>query len=136
MTDSALTRRRPACGSELEHGPHEYAQDFWPDGTVLGERERPGHCAGWTATEADLCVMIREVQRTMLEKSPPDKSRAFRVEIGARVMGGLLGLFLPADPSERLVRLFGAELMIVSGDPGGWRLVEALPPVASGAIRV
>jgi hypothetical protein len=127
--DGVFPRRKPACGKdELEHGPHEYARD--------GDLPGPRHCAGWTAAEADVCVMLRQVHVAMLEKNPPDGSKRFRLECGLGVVRALLGVFLPDVPGERLEAVFGADLLMVSsGDPGGWRLAEAPPPVAAGSVR-
>jgi hypothetical protein len=127
--DGVFPRRRPACGKdEIEHGPHEYPKD----GKISDLR----HCAGWTRAEADVCVMLRRVHETMLEKNPPDGSKTFRLECGLAVVRALLGVFLPAEPGGRLEAVFGAELLMVSGgDPGGWRLAESPPPVAAGSVR-
>lgn len=134
MAARELTRRRPACGSELEHGPHEYGWDLKPDGSLLAERAVPGHCAGWTATEAGLCAMLRQVHMTMLEKAPPDGvTGRFRLECSPAVAAGLGGLLLPG--SNRVREVYGAELVITLGRAGRWQLVEMLPPLLSGEIR-
>lgn len=132
-----LPRRHPACGSELEHGPHEYTWSCKWDGTELEERDRPGHCAGWTATEADLCVMLRQVHVAMLEKAPPAGafSGRFRLECSPLVAAALGRLLLPTIGLGRVDKVHGAELMLTLGDAGGWRLVEVSPPLASGNVR-
>lgn len=136
VSNGPLERRHPACGSELEHGPHEYTDDHWPDGTVMRARPQAGWCAGWTGTEADLCVMLREVHRTLLEKAPPDGTRTFRVEAHPGVIHALLSMFTAVDRQARLDNLFGAELVPNPVLPvGRWAVCEVLPPVIEGTVR-
>jgi hypothetical protein len=123
-------RRHPACGSELEHDPHPYACDYRPDGTVLQVRDQTRLCSGWTAGEADLCKMIRQVTVTMLEHAPPDGSRAYRLECSRDIAAALHMLFL-----HQVDELAGAELVIVAGQPGRWQLTEVPQPLASGTVR-
>jgi len=132
-----MRRRRPACGWESGHGPHEFAEYRKWDGEALGPREGgPGWCCGWTAAEAGVCQMIRQVHVAMLEKARPD--RKFRVEVTIRVASELRALYLPdtEDGDDfRLTHLHGAELLLIAGpDAGMWQLVEVLPPAARGMI--
>lgn len=129
---SPLDRRHAACGSELEHTAHPYTQDLWPDGRVLGDRDKPGMCAGWTAQEADLCAMLREVARVMAEKAPPEfPAGRFRLEVSPGVASGLFGLFL--TPAQVVSR---AEIVIIPGLRAyGWQLVEVPPALAAGTVR-
>ena len=129
-----LPRRRPACGSELEHRAHEFTDDYRADGTVLGPRDAAWWCTGWTAAEADLCVMLRDVQVAMAEKNPPDGSKKWRVEASPMVVNGLQGLFLP-EPAGRVDVLFGAVLVPMPMPAGAWVLVQVLPPVLTGTVR-
>jgi hypothetical protein len=136
MAVNELARRRPACGSELEHGPHEYTWDCKYDGTELEQRDHPAHCAGWTAAEAGLCVMLRQAHAAMLEKAPLDGasgSGRFRLECSPSVAADLGRLLIPGP--GRVVEVYGAELVIVLGPEGEWRLVEVLqPPLLSGRV--
>lgn len=126
-----MTRRTPACGSELEHGPHEYAHDYKADGSVLGIRAKAGWCAGWTAAEADLCVMIRQVHVALLEHATPGQPCPFRLEVCRDVLAGLHMLHLDLDGG-----LHGAELVVISGWPAGrWQLIPAPQPILSGTAR-
>jgi hypothetical protein len=132
-----MRRRTPACGSEQAHGPHEYADDYWPHGAKMRHRDKPGHCAGWTQAEADLCDMLGQVHLAMVEKNPPDGSKKFRLEVTPMVMAGLAGLGLPDDADQPLtVMVFGAELLcVIQPDAGFWRLSE-VRPVVEGRARV
>ena len=124
-----MARRQPACGSELEHAPHQATCDHQADGAIIAVRDQPGWCAGWTAVEADLCVMLRDIHLTMAENCPPDGSRTFRLECGYTVAAGLRALLLaPAD------EVYGAELVIISGWGGRWQLTETPPPLAAGVV--
>lgn len=125
-----MERRNPGCGSELPHGPHEYTRRHQPDGTPdPGSRDHPARwCAGWTAEEAGLCDLIRQVRAAIPDI--PDGQGAFRLECHRDVAAGLRQLFL-----GRLGDLAGAELTVISGwPPGRWRLAVNPPDLASGTI--
>jgi len=136
MAVGELTRRHPACGSELEHGPHEYTWTCKYDGTELVELDHPRHCSGWTAAEADLCVMLRQVHVTMLEKAPLNATAGvggrFRLECSPAVVAGLAGLLLGP---RRVTEVHGAEVVITMLGEGRWQLSEVSPPLSAGVIR-
>jgi hypothetical protein len=126
-----MRRRQPACGSELAHAPHEAASHHQPDGAIIGVRDQPGWCAGWTEVEAGLCVMLRDVHLAMLENCPPGSSRTFRLECGFAVAAGLNALF-----RHWAGQVHGAQLVLITGwEPGRWQLAETTPALASGTIR-
>jgi hypothetical protein len=120
----AMKRRRPGCGSELAHGPHESAYVFRADGRVLRSRPSgPGWCAGWTEGEAALCVMLDEVHAVMAENRYPHPDAAVRLECHWTLIREMTGMLLLPGPPARVDHLYGAELSIGLGLPeGGWRL--------------
>lgn len=135
-----MRRRRPGCGSELPHAPHEYQGRFKWDGTPLPsmpeDHAGPLFCTGWTETEAALCVMLREVHRAMLERARTD--RKYRLEISGGVSAGLAGLHIPdledLQSGRRLTHVHGAELWLAELPPGRWRLAEVPPALAEGTV--
>lgn len=137
MSDLAeLPRRRPGCGNEFAHPQHAYTQDCWPDGRPLGDRDGGvAMCAGWTAAEAGLCVMLRAVHETMAAKAPL-YPRGIRLECSWSVPAGLAAMVLAA-PQSHVDELYGAELVIMAGLPaGGWRLVPVPEPLITGTVPV
>jgi len=129
-----MRRRKPGCGSDLEHGPHAFTEDRKWDGTVIGRRDDPAWCAGWTAAEAGLCVMLRAVQIAMAKNG--GTGRPFRLEVSASVAVPLQGLFASEDPAELLEKVHGAEVVVCRLPAGTWRLSEVRPPAAEGTVPV
>lgn len=119
-----MALRQPVCGRDLEHDPHEHDRE-----------DRRHWCAGWTAAEADLAVMVARVRAMMDRDAQP--GRTYRLECGWQVASGLR-LLIPvtlhqADPAGELG---GAELVVIAGWPAGrWQLIEVPPPLEAGTIR-
>ena len=130
--------RCPPCGNDRDpHPPHRFP--LWSADT--GER---GWCDGWSAAEADLTAMIRDVQAAISDYELTNmERRPLRLEIHPATHRAMIRHFTDPGPDrDQLLgstdtgTLFGVPVVLSAGpEPGGWRLIEPGPLLAAGTVR-
>lgn len=123
----------PACGNDREaHGPHRFA--MWSSDT--GQR---GSCGGFTAGQAFVHDMIREVRASMdrreMDRRPGQVLGPLRLEVHPAVRAMVAQSTVPeVNDAMDDMRVFGVPLVPV-GDllTNQWRLIELGPVLAEGS---